>query len=111
MIHGVTVKIAGTDYTVPPLSLRGLIKYEQVLKNFAQYGTLTTAVAIIGDALRRNYPEITDESLCDLLDVSSLQGVFAAVLRASGLGESAVQNTAPGEGQPQSPDQQSIGAI
>lgn len=96
---GETVNIGGTDYVVPPLSLRGLIQFEPQLKTFGQDGSLAVAVQLIGSALRRNYPELTDDALTDLLDVPTLQKLIAVVLRVSGV----VDNGAPsGEGLPQS---------
>ncbi|HVJ09265.1 MAG TPA: hypothetical protein VM554_12865 [Acidisarcina sp.] len=87
---GVPVYMNGQNYYIPSLSTRDFR---------AQYATLTRAdeqpqdalatfdayIPIIGLAVRRNYPEVTDEQLAEWLDLHTFQLAIRAVQSASGM--------------------------
>jgi hypothetical protein len=90
--RGVSVYLAGQELVVPPLSVRqfrdniailtrsvGEVTPENIADRMGQF------VPIIGMALRRNYPEITDEYLLDALDLKTFVDFTLAVQSASGM--------------------------
>lgn len=90
MIPGVKVSMSGADWTIPPLTLGSLRRLlPQVQKMTA--GTpmseeqIDTLVEVVHAAMTRNYPDLTQERVLDLLDVGNASAVMGAVLNASGL--------------------------
>jgi len=90
--EGVEVKIGGTVYTVPPLSLRQVKSLQSTL---AEFRSLTAdgfdvamfdkVLLVVQTALSRNYPDITLDALADMLDLTNSIVVLNAVMGASGL--------------------------
>ena len=86
--RGVPVFMAGRTYIVPALSLRQFEENTEALTSPIEGKALDVfkrSVPIIGLALRRNYPEITDDDLFDMLDLESFSTVMRAVQNASGM--------------------------
>lgn len=90
--RGVTVYFDGQEWIVPPLSVRQFRDNLELLT--MPVGEITPAnavermnkfVPVIGLALRRNYPELTDERLLDALDLATFAEVVRAVQAASGM--------------------------
>jgi hypothetical protein len=90
--RGVSVEIAGQEWVVPPLSVRqfrdnvkmliepvGEVTAENIVDRMDKF------VPVIGMAMRRNYPDITDDFLFDALDLSTFATVLIAVQTASGM--------------------------
>jgi hypothetical protein len=90
--RGVAIWMDGKEWIVPALSVRqfrdnyaklttpvGEVSNENVQEQFDRF------VPIIGLALRRNYPELSDEKLFDMLDLSTFKEAIYAVQAASGL--------------------------
>ncbi|HNA67279.1 MAG TPA: hypothetical protein PLN96_05125 [Zoogloea sp.] len=88
MIKGITLHLAGTDYDVPPIALGDLERLQDRIAGF-QGGLDKDSVATVIDAahaaLKRNYPEITRETVAGLVDVANMGEVFSAVMDVSGL--------------------------
>lgn len=95
--RGVTFFMNGRDYVIPSLSLRQLQEHydlltkpgkkdENLVAQFAKY------LPVIGQAVRRNYPEVTDADLEDWLDISCFREIVLVVQGASG-----IKAAAPGE--------------
>ena len=91
--EGTVVSLGGQEYTIPPLSLRGLRKVQPQLKiifNLSD-GELPTeeqieAISIIvHEALKRNYPDITLEVVEELIDLDNLSTVLPAAMTVAGL--------------------------
>ena len=91
MIPGVKIAMGGEDWMIPPLTLgqlRRLMPKIQTLvgigaeMNDEQIGVL---VEIVVCALQRNYPELTAETVAELLDLGNASRVLSAVLTGSGL--------------------------
>jgi len=87
---GVKVEFAdGRVLTVPPLSLGAIQQFQERIMTF-KGGLDNESIVFVLDltthALQRNYPEITrDDVANDLVDVSNMEGVVAAVMDVSGL--------------------------
>jgi len=100
--RGVPVFFDGREFIVPPLSVRqfrdnlalltepiGELTAENAVQRMNKF------VPVIGMALRRNYPELSDEHLFDALDLSTFVEALVAVQKASGM-----KAGAPGEAHP-----------
>ena len=91
MIPGVIVAMGGRDWTVPPLTLgqlrRLMPKVRQLTDIGAQMdeGQIGVLVEIVASALQRNYPDMTAETVENLLDLGNAGAVLHAVLTGSGL--------------------------
>lgn len=100
--RGVAVFFDGQEYIVPPLSVRQFRDNLKLLTEPVGEVTgenaverMTKFIPVIGLALRRNYPELTDDRLWDLLDLNTFIQALLAVHKASGMKE-----RAPGEERP-----------
>ena len=98
--HGTAVTIGGRKLIIPSLSVKQFqAAYEDLRAPVTDEdaGTIArrfeTFIPIIGIALRRNYPDITDEWLWDEFDLFSFPLALRAVQAAAGL-EAVVE---PGE--------------
>jgi hypothetical protein len=107
VIAGVAVMMGGREWTVPPLTLgqlRGLMpKVRQLSEIGAQMGEtqIGVLVEIVATALQRNYPDVTLETVENLLDLGNAGPVLNAVLTGSGLksrARSPGEALAPGSG-------------
>ena len=111
MIPGVMVAMGGQDWTVPPLTLgqlrRLMPKVRELTAIGAQMGEtqIGVLVEIVAAALQRNYPDLTTETVENLLDLGNAGAVLNAVLTGSGLrprerppGEATAPGPGPGAG-------------
>lgn len=107
MISGVSVMMGGQEWTIPPLTLgqlrRLMPKVRQLSEIGAQIGEtqIGVLVEIVAAALQRNYPDITTETVENLLDLGNAGPVLNAVLSGSGLRprvRSPGEAVAPGSG-------------
>jgi len=94
---GVPVFMNGRDYIIPSLSLRQVQENYEKLANAASaleasvtdpsktvVDAFNDYLPIIGMAVRRNYPEVTDDNLGDWLDTSNFSEVLIIVQSLSG---------------------------
>lgn len=99
---GLVVRMDGRDWVVPPLSLAQLRKHEEDLKKvrditpFSPVAEVEPAIRVIHAAMTRNYPDLTQEQVEELLDVGNVGRVMLAVCAMSGL-EQAKEGGAEGE--------------
>jgi hypothetical protein len=111
VIPGITVTMGGQQWTVPPLTLgqlrRLMPKVQQLTEIGSQMGEkqIGILVEIVAAALQRNYPDISLETLENLLDLGNAGAVLNAVLTGSGLrprerslGEAPAPGPDPGAG-------------
>jgi len=111
MIPGATVAMGGRDWIVPPLTLGQLRRLMPKVRQLTEIGAtmgeaqIAVLVDIVTAALQRNYPEMTPESVENLLDLGNASAVLNAVLTGSGLkpggavvGEALAPGTSPGAG-------------
>jgi hypothetical protein len=100
VIPGIMVSMGGQQWTVPPLTLgqlrRLMPKVRQLTEIGAQMGETQIGVLteIVAAALQRNYPDMTAETVENLLDLGNAGAVLNAVLTGSGL---KAQERSPGE--------------
>lgn len=100
---GVAMQLGGETYVVPPLNLR---KYKELKPQFdviksekTSEGLSDSYINAFGEivcaALNRNYPEITVDRALELIDLSTMKSLYAAVMGVNGLvkstGEAAPQ--------------------
>jgi hypothetical protein len=94
MIDGITVKMGGKEWVVPPLTLKQLRKLEPKLAGLNQGMSptdmkgLDDVVEILHAALSRNYPELTSDEVEDLVDMGNFLQAIQAVMGISGLKKS-----------------------
>ncbi|TXH41839.1 MAG: hypothetical protein E6Q97_36750 [Desulfurellales bacterium] len=90
-IDGVEINLGGHPFVVPPLNfkqlkqLRPLIQTLGDIKATSDEAKIQTFVTICGAALRRNYANLTDDDLEELIDLNNVGHVVLAVLNSSGL--------------------------
>lgn len=90
LIKGVELELGGEMKVVPPLSLGAVQRLLPKLKAFQANGemsdeNMSLIADVVGSALRRNYPETTNEQVLDMLDMDNFQGILDAVLKSSKL--------------------------
>lgn len=93
MFDGIKVMLGKQEYVVPALTLKQLRtgglerirENDQLLTDGKAFESFVPRLAVIGMALRRNYPELMDEELEDLLDMRNINPIWMAVLGASDL--------------------------
>ena len=91
MIPGVEVAMGGENWLIPPLTLgqlrRLMPKVRQLTEIDAAMGEsqIGVLVEIVAAAMQRNYPEMTQEAVENLLDLGNAGTVLNAVLTGSGL--------------------------
>lgn len=87
-IKGVPIELGGATYVVPPLTLGAL---EQLMPRIQAFdGTMNgEQIATVLDcahaALKRNYPDMSRETLAELVDLGNFGALFEAIMNASGL--------------------------
>jgi len=86
-VKGIEVTFSdGQTLIVPPLSLAAV---EALQGRLAKYNGDMSDVGLVIDALtsslKRNYPEMTRDSVAELVDISNMQDVMYAVMNVSGL--------------------------
>jgi hypothetical protein len=83
--------MGGRDWLVPPLTLGQLRRLMPKVRQLTEIGAsmgeaqIDVLVEIVVAALQRNYPEVTTETVEDLLDLGNAGAVLNAVLTGSGL--------------------------
>jgi hypothetical protein len=87
---GVPVYMNGQNYYIPSLSTRDFRQHYDTLsappaEGATALSTFDTFIPVIGAAIRRNYPEVTDEQLGEWLDLTTFPLAIKAVQSASGL--------------------------
>lgn len=107
MISGVSVMMGGREWTIPPLTLGQLRRLMPKVRELSEIGAeigetqIGVLVEIVAAALQRNYPDITTETVENLLDLGNAGPVLNAVLSGSGLkprGRAPGEAVAPGSG-------------
>lgn len=90
--RGVAIYFDGQERIVPPLSVRQFRDHLELLTEPVGEVSPTNAVdrmtkfiPVIGMALRRNYPDLSDDYLLDALDLKTFVEALLAVQTASGM--------------------------
>lgn len=105
MIKGVEKELGGEMRTIPPLSLGAVQRLLPKLQQFQKSGemndeNMALVADVVGSALRRNYPELTNEQVMEMLDMDNFQEILDAVLSTSKLTGNAKGNGAGVETSP-----------
>ena len=97
MIPGIKCNLGGVEYEIPPLTTgqlrNGVLKLMEENDELIQADppkyieALIVKTKIIGVAIRRNYPELDDEQLFNIIDMRNYVNAWQIVLGGSGLGE------------------------
>jgi hypothetical protein len=86
---GVPVYMNGQNYYIPSLATKDFREHEATLSEVVAGETVVAMfdrfIPIIGLAIRRNYPEVTNENLEDWLDLHTFKLAIKAVQDASGM--------------------------
>lgn len=93
LIEGVPIELDGKTYILPPCSLGTLKRQAAGIQRFAtadaskgfDVEALGVVVSLATEALRRNYPDITEDFVADALGLESMMDVFQAAMDVSGL--------------------------
>ena len=86
MLEGIKINLGGREFTAPPLPLKVFRLHPdwfEILNDLTGLPTPETVeimTQIILAALQRNYPDLTAETLEDLLDVSNMPIAMRAVM-------------------------------
>jgi hypothetical protein len=98
MLPGVTIEIGGREWTVPPLTLGQIRRLGAAIATLGtdrpllDGETVGAIVTVVTAAMQRNYPDLTEDAVAELLDMATAPAVFLAVLTGSGF-----KRGAPGE--------------
>lgn len=90
LYEGVNVKIKGTEYIVPGLSLGQVEQFADKLQNLVDNGDalskemIQTVAEVSHAALSRNYPEMSLDMVKEMLDLRNMKEVLDAVMGSSG---------------------------
>lgn len=86
--QGVTVKIGGREWVVPPLSFGYIVKNGAKLRSPDPAATIEAIAAmhieVAHAALKRNYPELSAEEVGEMLDPNTSLTLFNSIKEASG---------------------------
>ena len=103
---GIALELGGDFYVIPPLPLGALEQLQAaggtVQGDLSNPIWVTLMLDLIHTALRRNYPDMTRETVGDLIDLGNLGEVVEAVMDVSGVLRKQLEAAPPGEpmGQP-----------
>lgn len=92
LIPGVEIELAGEVYTLPPLTLgqlrAGLMdkmrKNDELIANSEYWEALQIKAEVITAALQRNYPDLSQEDVENMLDLRNYDKAWEIVLGGSG---------------------------
>jgi hypothetical protein len=91
LLPGVEIEMVGKTWVVPPLTLGQLrrlgskVEVMSADKSMMDPEVVDAVVAVVTAALRRNYPDLDEDQVADMLDMGNAPQVFVAVLTGSGL--------------------------
>lgn len=98
--EGVSIYMDGREWVIPTLSVRQFRQHYKLLldtdvtvENWQD--KVAERIPLILAAMSRNYPEVTEEQLLDMLDLRSFNAVLLAISNASG-----IRRAQPGESGP-----------
>lgn len=103
MHEGVKITMGGREWIVPALSIGQVRRLGPDIAAVASAGDDLTpelvagVVKIVKASISRNYPEVTDEQVEELIDLRNFRDIIAAIMGVSGLIQSgeAIGETVP----------------
>lgn len=80
----------GRVYTVPPLALGALQRLQKKLEALATASatdptSIATVIEAAHAALKRNYPDITEDQVGELVDLGNMHDVIACITDVAGI--------------------------
>jgi hypothetical protein len=90
-LPGTKIEISGQKWTVPPLTLGQLRRLAPELgkitarANMLDAEVIAAVIKVVTTALLRNYPDLAEETVEEMLDLGNAGEVLNAVLAGSGL--------------------------
>lgn len=110
LIMGTEVVMGGIKLIVPALNFRqlqvhgdALAKLGSISRSTNIYTEMADALPVILSALQRNYPDLTEDELADMVDLTNYRPVFEAVMGVSGIRAETLEKhkvVTPGESKP-----------
>lgn len=89
LLAGATIELDGQEWTAPPLNFLQLQRLDPHIKTVTsgQFSTewLASAVKIIHASLSRNYPELSEDDMAEMLNMGNFNRALDAVLSTSGM--------------------------
>ena len=90
MISGIEIELGGEKYVVPPLNFKAVREHMDAIAAMTTGVPLSSeqidrSVALILAAMRRNYPQMTQDGLEELLDMANIKIVLPANSRRFGV--------------------------
>ena len=87
MIDGIKIDINGRIFVAPPANLGAIRRFLEAQENLAQGSAeyMGAMIAFVHRTLRRNYPELTQDEVEDILDGRNVKQVVDAIQKAAGL--------------------------
>lgn len=102
-IKGISLNLSGETLVVPPLSLGALEQLQERINKFngdiGDREQVATVIDAVHAALRRNYPEITRDTVADMIGLENMNEVFEAVMDVSGMKRRALESEAAAAGE------------
>lgn len=103
-LEGIPIQLGGQTYILPPCSLATLKRHSAGIDKFAKAGGqielsgegVDLIIAVLTEALARNYPDISAEALAEHVGVDTMVEFFQAALDVSGLIRKQLQAQAVG---------------
>jgi hypothetical protein len=92
---GKLLTLGGRTFTVPPLGMKKLrdllprLEKLQSAEGITQAEQIDTVIEAAVAAIQRNYPDVTAEELLELVDLSNVGELFAAVMGRDATGKAA----------------------
>jgi len=87
-IPGVSFNLGGNDVVLAPLNLKQVEELEPVIAEFSAATDMKSVAALgrklITASLSRNYPDITEDDVMNILDLGQLKAAISAVMGVSG---------------------------
>lgn len=92
LVPGVEIELDGEKYVLPPLTLgqlRGGVRdkmrlNDELIEQNKFWEALDIKAQIIAEALRRNYPDLSDEDVAGMIDLRNYDRAWEIVLGGSG---------------------------
>lgn len=92
-IAGIPTPLEGKLYVLPPCSLATLRRHMPAIQKLGKLQanselsmeSLDTVISLAHEALKRNYPELTNDQVAEMIGLENLWEVFNGVMDVSGM--------------------------
>lgn len=93
MIKGIKVTLGDREFILPPISIgqlrNGVLdkikEHDRLVQEGQPFEAYLAKTEIIGEALRRNYADLTDSDLDELIDLGNVNDIWQIALGVTGL--------------------------